>query len=184
MFHFFVFLDSFFIQLLHLTNQICIRISYKFFLFLIRNEYMIFAVNLCKVDLLHYIWTILSSSSISLPVSLFPFSKIWIYLQNIPRDAFLFRLRIGTVYHGENFLITKTSNSWIKQDLKNTEDAIEHSNQTNSFSLTINATYDFALSWWPRWFADWFVFLLAFFNLSNWLQYFTELMVSPWEKNS
>ena len=130
MFHFFVFLDSFFIQLLHLTNQICIRISYKFFLFLIRNEYMIFAVNLCKVDLLHYIWTILSSSSISLPVSLFPFSKIWIYLQNIPRDAFLFNLRIGTVY-GKNFLIIRTSNrNRRKQNLENTKDAIKRPNLT------------------------------------------------------
>ena len=97
------------------------------------NHYVILYEPFCYIIFFHFSLFLL-------------FKIIRVYLQNIPRDAFLFRLRIGTVYHGENFLITKTSNSWIKQDLKNTEDAIEHSNQTNSFSLTINATYDFALS--------------------------------------
>ena len=75
-------------------------------------------------------------------VSLFPFPKIvGAYLQNIHRGAFLFRLRIGTLYHKENFLITGTSNSRMEQDLGS---KTSYSN-CNSFSL-VNTTCGFALS--------------------------------------
>ena len=61
-----------------------IRVSHKFLSFLLkRNEYIIFFQK----------------------ASLFPFSKIIeVYLQNIPRGAFLLRFGIG-----ENFLITNNS---------------------------------------------------------------------------
>ena len=68
-----------------------------------------------------------------------PFSKIIkIYLQNILRSAFLFRLQIGMVYHGENFLITVTNNTQIEQDLGSIEYAVEHSESNcNRFFLQL-----------------------------------------------
>ena len=72
--------------------------------------------------------SVLSPSSIFQEISLFPFSKIvGTYLQNISRDAFLFCLRIGIVYHEENFLMTGTSR--IERDQENMEDAVERPNQ-------------------------------------------------------
>ena len=44
--------------------------------------------------------------------------------------VFLFCLRIRTVHHKENLLMTETSNSRIQRYLGNTEDAIERPNQT------------------------------------------------------
>lgn len=79
-------------------------------------------------------------------------------MQNIP--VFLFHLWIGTVHHGENFLIIETSNNRIEQDLGNTENAVEHSNQTVTAFLLVNATCDFTLSSWPRRFAK--VILIVF----------------------
>ena len=78
---------------------------------------------------------------------LFSFSKIVkVYLQNIPRDAFLFHLRIGIVYEEKNFLITGISNSWTEQNLANTEDTVECFNQTVTvFSLQL-MQHSFALS--------------------------------------
>lgn len=72
---------------------------------------------------------------ISQEASLFPFSKIVeVYLQNIARGAFLFRIRIGIVHRGERiFLITSIG------------DRTSQSN-CNSFSLAVNATCGFALS--------------------------------------
>lgn len=82
-------------------------------------------------------------------------------------------LQIGIVY-GKNFWMTGTSNSRIQQDLRSTKDTIKHLNQT------INATCDFALSWWkttPHRFANSGHFsAMGIFNLLNWLQYLVELM--------
>ena len=64
----------------------------------------------------------LSSSFISQEALLFPLSKIvGAYLQNISWGMFLFRLWIGIVYHGENFLMIRISNSRIEQNLGSTE---------------------------------------------------------------
>ena len=61
----------------------------------------------------------LSFSSISQEALLFPFFKIIIvYLQNIARSVFLFCLRIGIIYHGENFLIRRTSNNWQNLEMR------------------------------------------------------------------
>lgn len=85
--------------------------------------------------------SVISSFFIFQEVLLFPFSKIiGIYLQNIARAVFLFHLQIGTIYHRKNFLITKTSNSQIAQDLGSTEYMVERSNQT-AFFFTVNATF-------------------------------------------
>ena len=95
---------------------------------------------LFKVNLLRYIWTVLPSS-ISQIASLFPFylSKLLRFICKIFLEMrFYFAYWIETVYHGENFLITRTSNSRIEQDLGNTEDRMPQSN-CNSFSLTMNA---------------------------------------------
>ena len=88
-----------------------------------------------KIDLLYYMNRFtLSSYFISQEASLFLFSKIiGVYLQNIPRDAFLFCLRIRIVYHGENFLITGIS-SRIEQDLGSTENTMSQSNCNNLYS--------------------------------------------------
>ena len=72
------------------------------------------------------------------------FKIVEAYLQNISRDEFLFRLRIGTVYHEKNFLMIEMNNR-IEQDLGNMEDEVECLNQTVT-TVTINATCDFALS--------------------------------------
>ena len=63
------------------------------------------------------------------------FKIVEAYLQNISRDEFLFRLRIGTVYHEKNFLMTETNNSQIEKDLENAEDAVEYPNQTLTIFL-------------------------------------------------
>ena len=112
---------------------------HKFLSFSLMHEmntrYLLF-----KVNLLRYIWTILPSS-ISQIASLFPFylSKLLRFICKIFLEMrFYFAYWIETVYHGENFLITRTSNSRIEQDLGNTEDRMPQSN-CNSFSLTMNA---------------------------------------------
>ena len=90
--------------------------------------------------------SVLLNFSISQEASLFLFPKLR-FIQNISRSAFLFRLRIGIVYHKENILIIEINNSQIEQDLENTKDAVECSNQTVTvFLLQINTTCDFALS--------------------------------------
>ena len=113
---------------------------HKFLSFSLIHEMNTRCLMLFKVNLLRYIWTILPSS-ISQIASLFPFylSKLLRFICKIFLEMrFYFAYWIETVYHGENFLITRTSNSRIEQDLGNTEDRMPQSN-CNSFSLTMNA---------------------------------------------
>ena len=128
----------------------------------------------------------LSHFSISLEASLFPFSKIvGVYLQNIPWGAFFFRLPIEAINHEKNFLITGTNNNRIKQDLGSIELAIECPNQTVTAFFTGNGICGFALSPWPRRFANSGHFsTMTISNLSNWLQYILKLMILSWRRSS
>ena len=48
---------------------------------------------------------------------------------------FLFRLRIGIVYHEKNFLMSGINNNRIEQNLENTENGVKHPNQTRTAFL-------------------------------------------------
>ena len=85
------------------------------------------------------------------------------------------------IYYGENFLIT---GKVIIKARSGEYRRCDKTSQSNSFSLTINTTCGFALSWWPHQFTNFGFSAMASFNLSSWLQYFSKLMVSSSERNS
>ena len=166
--------------------MLLLSFSISFFSFLIWNEYIICCLKLiycviykqfCSITFFH-----LSESLIS-PL----FKIIEVYLQNTSRDTFLFRLWIEIVYHGRNFLMS--NNNRIEQNQENTEEnVVERSNQTVTAFLLQPMHTRFCMSWWktmPRRFANsGRFFSIAVLNLSSWLQYLTELMVSPWGRSS
>ena len=95
---------------------------------------------LFKINLLHYIRTVLLYHVPSLSLIIPFFQNCWgLFAKYFSR--FLFRLRIGAIYHEKNFLITGTSNNRIEQDLKSTEDTIECPNQTVTAFLLQSMQY-------------------------------------------